>query len=48
MRVQGGKGSVKTPFFILKKYKILILRIDNIGAIVYYLIKIRDKEKQKK
>ena len=47
MRVREGRGSVKTPFFILKNIKSLLLWIDNISAIVYYLIKIRDKEKQK-
>ena len=48
MRVQEGRGSVKTPLFYFKKnIKFLILWIDNIGAIVYYLIKIRDKEKPK-
>ena len=33
--------------FILKKYNFLILWIDNISAIVCYLIKIRDKEIKK-
>ena len=42
MRVQEGRGSVKTPFFILKNIKFLILWIDNIDRLVYYLIKIKE------
>ena len=41
MREQEGRGSVKTPPFILKNIKFLILWIDNTSAIVYYLIKIK-------
>ena len=43
MRVQGGRGSVKAPplLFFKKNIKFLILEIDNISAIVYYLIKIK-------
>ena len=48
MWVQGWRGSVKTLSFIFKKnIKFLILGIDNISAIVYSIIKIRDKEKPK-
>ena len=48
MRVQEGRGSVKTPSFLFKKnINFLILWIDTISAIVYYLIKIRDKEIKK-
>ena len=48
MRVQGRRGSVKAPSFIFKKnIKFLILGIDNISRLVYYIIKIRDKEKPK-
>ena len=45
----GKKRECKSPlFFIFKKnIKFLILGIDNIGAIVYSIIKIRDKEKPK-
>ena len=42
MRVQERRGSVKTPFFILKNIKFLILWIDNIDRLVYYLIKIKE------
>ena len=43
MWVQKGRGSVKAPSFIFKKnIKFLILVIDNIGAIVYSLIKIKE------
>ena len=42
MRVQGGRGSVKAPSFIFKKnIKFLILGIDNISILVYYIIKIK-------
>ena len=38
MRVQERRGSVKTPFFIFKKnIKFLILGIDNISRLVYYI-----------
>ena len=38
MRVQEGRGSVKAPSFILKKnIKFLILGIDNISRLVYYI-----------
>ena len=48
MRVQEGRGSVKTPLFLFKKnIKFLILWIDNIGAIVYYLIKIKGIRRKK-
>ena len=48
MRVQEGRGSVKAPSFLFKKnIKFLILGIDNTSAIVYSIIKIRDKEKPK-
>ena len=49
MRVQEGRGSVKTPFFIFKKnIKFLILGIDNISRLVYYMhINKKDKEKPK-
>ena len=48
MWVQGRRGSVKAPSFIFKKnIKFLILGIDNMGDIVYSIIKIRDKEKPK-
>ena len=41
--MQGGRGSVKAPSFIFKKnIKFLILGIDNIGRLVYYLIKIKE------
>ena len=43
MWVQERRGSVKTPPFLFKKnIKFLILVIDNMGAIVYYLIKIKE------
>ena len=48
MRVQEGRGSVKTPFFYLKNIKFLILGIDNMSAIVYYLIKIKEIRRLKK
>ena len=45
MRVQGRRGSVKSPSFIFKKnIKFLILGIDNISRLVYYIIKIKGKE----
>ena len=48
MRVQEGRGSVKTPSFIFKKnIKFLILGIDNISRLVYYIIKIKGKEIKK-
>lgn len=38
MRVQGGRGSVKTPpFYFKKNIKFLILGIDNISILVYYI-----------
>ena len=45
----GKKRECKSPlfYFFKKNIKFLILWIDNISAIVYYLIKIRDKEKPK-
>ena len=43
MRVQERRGSVKAPSFLFKKnIKFLILRIDNISRLVYYLIKIKE------
>ena len=40
-----GRGSVKAPSFIFKKnIKFLILGIDNICRLVYYIIKIKGKE----
>ena len=43
MWMQGGRGSVKAPSFIFKKnIKFLILGIDNMGNIVYSLIKIKE------
>ena len=44
MRVQERRGNVKVPFLFLKNIKFLILRIDNIDRLVYYLIKIKGKE----
>ena len=45
----GRKRECKNSLFLfLKNIIFLILGIDNMSAIVYYLIKIRDKEKQKK
>ena len=43
MRVQRGRGSVKTPSFIFKKnIKFLILGFDNISRLVYYIVKIKE------
>ena len=48
MRVQGGRGSVKALSFIFKKnIKFLFLGIDNMGAIVYSLIKIKEIRRYK-
>ena len=42
MRVQEGRGGVKDPSFIFKKnIKFLILGIENISRLVYYIIKIK-------
>ena len=36
------KGKCKNSLFYLKNIKFLILGIDNMSAIVYYLIKIKE------